>query len=419
MVGCRHDRRGWNRKHLTKCRPESLCHPREAFVYRGAFGGLRESFFLSIFDTICCGTIGETAGADRVNSLCRELIPGFMMTTEAATIPVRPSQANLEADVLSPIQPDTPTSSHPDAGASSYSDPTKRSIRWDYTIFFVSLHLLTLLVLLPYFFSWAGVAAFVVGVIVFGQMAIPIGYHRMLSHRSFRSPKWFERTLVTLAMCTAQETPAHWVAWHRMHHSHSDHAEDPHSPRISFMWAHVRWLVHESRTRMATFSMYEKYARDILSDPYYRWIEKLPSPAGMFYLAHAFVYALLAVGISVLVYGNNADAYQMAASVFVWGVIARTVWVWHITWSVNSITHVFGYRNYQTTDDSRNNWFVSLLTAGEGWHNNHHADPASASVQHRWWEIDPNYYVIRLFGVLGLATHIIRPRHVRKSGAES
>ncbi|EMI23884.1 Stearoyl-CoA 9-desaturase [Rhodopirellula europaea SH398] len=399
-----------------------MCHRREAFSFRDAFVGLRESFFLSTLDTICCGSIGHTAGSDRNKPLSRELIPGIMMTTEAATIPARSGktgQRSPKVDLQSPTQPASPAPTGKASQEHSYSDPTKRSIRWDYTIFFVALHLLTLLVLMPYFFSWAGVAAFVVGVVVFGQMAIPIGYHRMLSHRSFRSPKWFERTLVTLAMCTAQETPAHWVAWHRMHHSHSDHAEDPHSPRISFMWAHVRWLVHESRTRMATFSMYEKYARDILSDPYYRWIEKLPSPAGMFYLAHAFVYALLAVGISMLVYGNNAEAYRMAASVFVWGVIARTVWVWHITWSVNSITHVFGYRNYQTTDDSRNNWFVSLLTAGEGWHNNHHADPASASVQHRWWEIDPNYYVIRLFGALGLATHIIRPRHVRKSGAES
>ncbi len=292
--------------------------------------------------------------------------------------------------------------------------PTTSRIRWDYAIFFSTLHVLALLAFLPYFFSWAGVAAFVIGTIVFGQMAIPIGYHRLLSHRSFRTPKWFERTLVTLAMCSAQETPAHWVAWHRMHHSHSDHRDDPHSPRLGVFWAHVSWLMYESRTRLATFSMYEKYARDILADPYYRWIEKLPIPAGIFFLGHAALFAVIANVVCVLAMGNTAEAYQRAASLFVWGVILRTVWVWHITWSVNSITHVFGYRNYETSDDSRNNWFVTLLTAGEGWHNNHHADPASASVQHRWWEIDLNYYVIRLFGVLGLATHIIRPRCKRK-----
>lgn len=289
------------------------------------------------------------------------------------------------------------------------------AIRWDYGIFFVTLHLLALVALLPWFFSWAGLVAFLVGVLVFGQLAIPIGYHRLLSHRSFRSPKWFERTLATLAMCTAQETPAHWVAWHRMHHSHSDGQDDPHSPRRGVFWAHVRWLIHEKRTRLATFSMYEKYARDILADPYYRWIERLPSPAGIFYITHAVVYGAITTAVCLAIYGNTAEAFRMTASVFMWGVVVRTVWVWHITWSVNSISHIFGYRNYETSDDSRNNWFVTLLTAGEGWHNNHHADPASASVQHRWWELDINYYVIRLFGLLGLASHIIRPRIVRKS----
>lgn len=287
-------------------------------------------------------------------------------------------------------------------------------IRWDYVGFFVVIHLLALLALLPWFFSWSGLIAFLAGVVIFGQMAIPIGYHRLLSHRSFRVPKWFERTLVTLAMCTAQETPAHWVAWHRMHHSHSDRQEDPHSPQLGLFWAHIRWLFHEARAPLATLAMYEKYAKDILADPYYRWLERLPSPAGIFYLTHAVIYAAIATVACVTVYGNIAEAYRMAASIFLWGVVVRTVWVWHITWSVNSLTHVFGYRNYQTADDSRNNWFVSLLTAGEGWHNNHHADPASASVQHRWWEIDIQYYVIRSFSVLGLATHINRPRIKRK-----
>jgi len=326
-------------------------------------------------------------------------------------------------DVLTPpIEQSTATSSQPveqfEDGPALDEEPAGKPdtsrIRWDYTIFFAALHVLALLALLPYFFSWPGVIAFVAGVVIFGQMAIPIGYHRLLTHRSFRCPKWFERSLVTLAMCSAQETPAHWVAWHRMHHSHSDHHKDPHSPRVSFLWAHVRWLVHENRTRMATFSMYEKYARDILGDPYYRWIEKLPSPAGIFYLVHALVYGLITTAVCVGMYGNTSQAYQLAASVFVWGVVVRTVWVWHITWAVNSLSHIFGYRNYETNDDSRNNWFVTLLTAGEGWHNNHHADPSSASVQHRWWEIDLNYYAIRVFGMLGLASHIIEPRFKRK-----
>lgn len=287
-------------------------------------------------------------------------------------------------------------------------------VRWDYAIFFATLHGLALLALVPYFFSWIGIAAFLIGVVVFGQLAIPIGYHRLLAHRSFKTPKWFERTLVTLAMCAAQETPAQWVAWHRLHHSHSDQPKDPHSPTRGVWWAHVTWLVREDRGRLETFSMYQKYARDILSDPYYRWIEKLPAQAGIMWITHALVFALVATVSCVALLGNTAEAYRLSASLFLWGVVVRTVWVWHITWSVNSLAHVFGYRNYETSDASRNNWFVTLLTAGEGWHNNHHEDPASASVQHRWWEIDINYYVIRMLGVVGLASDIIRPRSVRR-----
>ncbi len=310
--------------------------------------------------------------------------------------------------------PDAPvtTTAQPAVAAASPGG-ARRAIRWDYVVFFVALHAAALLVFIPYFFSWIGVAAFLGGVIVFGQFAIPIGYHRLLAHKSFRTPKWFERTLVTLAMCTAQETPAQWVAWHRRHHCHSDEQDDPHTPRVNFFWAHVNWLVHESRSRLQTFAMYEKYARDILADPYYRWIEKLPTPAGVFFLSHALLLTALVAGLATLWYGWSGEALQLTASVVVWGIIARTVWVWHITWSVNSLSHLAGYQNYTTGDDSRNNWFVALLTGGEGWHNNHHADPASASVQHRWWELDPNYYVIRLFGVLGLASDIIPPRHRR------
>lgn len=281
-------------------------------------------------------------------------------------------------------------------------------------IVFGVTHLLALLIFLPYFFSWTGFICFWASVFVFGLLGIPIAFHRMLAHRSFKSPKWFERTLVTFAMCTAQETPARWVAWHRKHHTSSDEQQDPHSPRVSFFWSHMDWLFHESPSTMSTFSLYQKYCKDILADPYYRWIERLPHPAGIIFLTHAILYALIAAIASTILLGPTAEAVRMTASIFVWGVVARTVYVWHITWAVNSFTHLFGYRNYETSDDSRNCWFVAILTLGEGWHNNHHADPASATVQHRWWEFDPNYYIITVFGWLGLATDIIEPRHVRK-----
>jgi stearoyl-CoA desaturase (delta-9 desaturase) len=114
-----------------------------------------------------------------------------------------------------------------------------RVIQGPYVFSFVLLHALALLTLVPWFFSWAGVIAFWVGVVVFGQVGIPICYHRQLTHRSFRTPKWLEHTFVLLAMCSAQDTPAKWVAWHRKHHGHSDEREDPHTPLVNFFWSHV------------------------------------------------------------------------------------------------------------------------------------------------------------------------------------
>lgn len=291
-------------------------------------------------------------------------------------------------------------------------------INWPYAITFCLLHSLALLIFVPFFFSWWGVFSFFAGVVLFGQLAIPIGYHRLLAHHSFRSPTWFERTLATLALCAGQETPARWVAWHRLHHLHSDEVKDPHSPIVGFFWAHINWLVHEDNRSGRSFALYEKYARDVLRDPYYMWLEKIKYASPIFYLLHAAIITLFAGGLAYAIYGSMQFAIQLAASVLVWGVIARTVWVWHITWSVNSLTHLFGYRNFETSDDSRNNWFVTLLTSGEGWHNNHHADQASATVRIRWWEIDINYWFILLFARLGLAWDIVPPRHLRRQRIE-
>jgi fatty-acid desaturase len=326
----------------------------------------------------------------------------------------------MSSTLLDPVASDSePELSTPETGQTDtphYPKPISASggrVRWDYMIVFALVHLAAMLIFVPYFFSWTGVAVFAISVFVFGVLGVNIGLHRLLSHRSFRTPKWFERTLATLAMCSAQETPAHWVAWHRKHHVHSDKPDDPHTPRVGIFWSHMDWLLHDHQNTMSLFSLYDKYARDIISDPYYRWIERLPISAGFFYVMHSFVYVLLAGGLGWWMYGWNAEGFQLAASVFVWGVPARTVYVWHITWSVNSLTHLIGYRTYQTTDDSRNSWFVALITLGEGWHNNHHSDPSSASVQHKWWEVDPIYHIIRFWSVIGLASHVIPARPTR------
>lgn len=288
-------------------------------------------------------------------------------------------------------------------------------ILWVYAIPIAALHLLALLAAIPWLFSWTGLIVMIVGVHVFGQ-GINIGYHRLLTHRSFKTPVWVERAFVLLALCCLQDTPARWVANHRYHHKHSDTEPDPHSPLVSFFWSHVGWLLyHNAGTH--NIAAYQKYAPDLIRDPFYLKLEKKPVIVFWVYLAHAALFLLAGaiVGYATASADRWAAALQLGLSLLVWGVIVRTVVVWHITWSVNSLTHLIGYRNYDTDEHSTNNWLVALLTVGEGWHNNHHHDPASASNQHRWWELDLSYYEIKLLEKLGLASRVLPPRHKRRA----
>ncbi len=293
--------------------------------------------------------------------------------------------------------------------------PRAEGIFWFYAAPIAVMHLLACLALVPYFFSWTGVVSVAVGLYLFATLGINLGYHRLLAHRSLQVPRWLEYCLTTLALCSLQTTPSRWVATHRLHHNHSDDPEDPHSPEETFFWSHIGWLLYRNSS-LQSAAVYDKYARDLLSDPYYWWLEKRPWRSPAIYLAHAALIFLGGALAGWALWGSQA-ALQFGLSLLVWGVFLRTVLVWHITWSVNSLTHLFGYRTYETDENSRNNWFVGLVAMGEGWHNNHHHDPASASVQHRWWEFDPTYYSIRVLESVGLARKVIRPRHVRKEAA--
>jgi len=262
----------------------------------------------------------------------------------------------------------------------------------------------------PWFFSWTGVVFFVAGSFLFGTVGLNLGYHRLLSHRSFKCPKWFERAVALLGVCALQGTPGRWVALHRIHHQYADQEEDPHTPLVSFLWAHFEWtLTVDCRN---WFSTYSKHAPDLMRDRFYLRMER-----GYFWLVVYLLHAgaICAAGFAtgwLLPQGSAIASLQMAASVVVWGVFLRTIYVWYATWSVNSFTHTFGYRNYETSDQSRNNWLVALLVSGEGWHNNHHADAKCAAAGHRWWEFDLTFMVIRGLALVGLAREIV-PRHVR------
>ncbi len=296
-------------------------------------------------------------------------------------------------------------------------------IVWDYLISIVVVHLLASLALLPWLFSWTGVVLLVAGTYFFGCVGINLCYHRLLAHRSFSCPFWLEKFFVIVALCCFQDAPARWVAAHRIHHNHADDEPDPHSPLVSFLWSHVGWMLVDNHG-LNKISNYERYVRDMLRQPFYLTLERGFVPIGV-YLAHAVLFFAVAFGVGCWIgpseasLAADADAsrwmagLQLGLSVLVWGVFLRTVVVWHITWSVNSLTHMFGYRNYDTDEESRNNWFVAILTSGEGWHNNHHADPAAASNRRRWWEFDLIYGVIRGLELLGLAKNVVRPRQQR------
>ncbi len=282
------------------------------------------------------------------------------------------------------------------------------TVLWRYAISLAVMHGLAVIVVLPWLFSWAGVIAFVLGIPLF-SLGIGLGYHRLLTHNSLAVPKWLERGFVVLATCNMQDTPIKWVTAHRHHHKFSDRQADTHTPRASFLWSHIGWLFHPNAATRGPFA-YQAYARDLLKDPFYRRLERDWRLPVAIFLAHAALFFLVGFAAGLLESGTAMDGVQFGLSLVAWGVVLRTVVVWHLTWSINSVTHMFGYRSYATRDHSRYNWLLGVVASGEGWHNNHHFDQASASNQHRWWEIDLTYYVIWLLERLGLATAVIRPR---------
>jgi stearoyl-CoA desaturase (delta-9 desaturase) len=283
-----------------------------------------------------------------------------------------------------------------------------RRILWPYAIALLGFHLLLPLAFVPWLFSWTGLILVPLGNYIFCSMGIGAGYHRLLTHRGYNCPKWFEHTLAILGVCCLQDSPARWVVIHRLHHQHSDTPPDPHSPLVNFLWSHVGWLLVENR-QLSTLDTFDKYARDVLKDPFYMRLERNYLWVWV-YVIHAalFYFAGLAIGWATT--GRVMGGVQFGLSLLLWGVIFRTVYTWHVTWAINSATHMWGYRNYDTDENSKNNWLFALATNGEGWHNNHHADPRSAAHGHKWWELDVTYLTLCFLQRLGIVRNLVGPR---------
>ena len=270
------------------------------------------------------------------------------------------------------------------------SHPKARGIHWPIVIALGLTHLLALAAVVPAFFSWSGLAIFAFFVWVTGGVGITLCFHRLLTHRSFRTPRWFEYVLTVCGCLAWQGGPLQRVGMHRLHHKHSDTDHDPHTPEHGFTWAHILWMLRDDVDGRKG----EDAAKDLARDPGLRLLNR------WFWLPQVVLAALL-LGV-----GWAIGGWTLGVSWLVWGVLVRTVFVYHITWFVNSAAHTWGYRTHDTGEGSTNNWWVALLSFGEGWHNNHHAFPRDAAHGRRWFEIDPTYWTICLLSRVGLAKDI-------------
>jgi stearoyl-CoA desaturase (delta-9 desaturase) len=270
--------------------------------------------------------------------------------------------------------------------------PPQRLFCWPNVIWLALVHAGALAA--PFFFSWEGLLLTLLLHWFTGGIGVCLGFHRHLTHTSFATYRPVRWLLALIGGLAGEGSVLNWVADHRKHHAYSDQPGDPHSPHDGPWWSHVFWLAFWQGPEQQSAHL-RRWAPDLLRDPVLCWI------AAMF-LPSQFALAAL-VGYVGWLWGG----WYMATSLVVWGVFVRLVFVLHSTWLVNSASHMWGYRNYETTDDSRNNWWVALLTYGEGWHNNHHAYPRMALHGHRWWELDLTFRTIRLMQRLGLAWDVV------------
>jgi stearoyl-CoA desaturase (Delta-9 desaturase) len=241
--------------------------------------------------------------------------------------------------------------------------------------------------------SWSGVA-FALGMYGVRMFAITGGYHRYFSHRAYKTSRVFQFLLALLGVTATQKGPLWWASHHRRHHKYSDQPEDIHSPRQrGFIWSHFLWILVQRHDQADLSNV-----KDLSKYPELRFLD-----------AHENKIVIAMVALFGLIGGLHA---------VIWGYCVSTVLLWHGTFCINSLTHMWGRRRYATGDDSRNSFLLGLICFGEGWHNNHHYYQRAANQGFYWWEVDISYYVLRALAAVGLIwdVHVV-PRHVREQSA--
>ena len=269
------------------------------------------------------------------------------------------------------------------------TDIDNHHIDWWRVIPFVLMHLSCFALV------WVGFSVFAlifaIALYAIRMFAITGFYHRYFAHKAFQTSRFGQFLFAILGATAVQRGPLWWAAHHRNHHAHSDLETDAHSPvQHGFLWSHIGWFLST-----ANFATHLDRVKELAKFPELRFLDR-------FDIIVPTVFAVSIFGLGELLAVAAPQLQTNGWQLLVWGFVISTVALYHATFSVNSLAHVWGKRRYMTRDNSRNNLFIALLTLGEGWHNNHHHYPGSASQGFYWWEIDFTYYGLRLLAALGL-----------------
>jgi len=271
-------------------------------------------------------------------------------------------------------------------------------IDWVRIVPFIAIHLSCLLVFLVGV-SWTAVWVCVLSYLM-RMFAITAFYHRYFSHKSFKTSRFTQSLFAIIGATATQRGPIWWAAHHRHHHVHADGEQDSHSPKHGFWHSHIKWFLMKKN-----FVTKSAYVKDLESYSELKFIDRFDV---LFPLIFASLLYVLGDFLSSHFPALNTSAWQLV----VWGYFISTVLLSHVTYCINSLAHVFGFRSYATNDDSRNNFILAIFTLGEGWHNNHHCCPGSVKQGFKWWQLDVSYYVLYVLSKLGIIWDLKYPNEM-------
>jgi stearoyl-CoA desaturase (Delta-9 desaturase) len=290
--------------------------------------------------------------------------------------------------------------------ANTTQDASQNTIDWFRVAPFLALHLACFGVIWVEF-SWFAFL-FSVSLYAIRMFAITGFYHRYFAHKAFQTSRLWQFMFALLGSTAVQRGPLWWASHHRNHHIHSDEMHDAHSPiQHGFLWSHVGWFLSR-----ANFNTQIDRVKELAKFPELRFLDRFDIIVPI-----VFALGIFAFGewLSIAVPALNTNGWQL----FVWGFVISTVALYHATFMVNSLAHVWGKRRYATHDHSRNNWLIAIITFGEGWHNNHHHYPGAAKQGFYWWEFDVTYYILRILAAVGLIWNLRTvPNEIRESRKE-